>query len=168
SAVAVAKRKALRLEFAKRLDAIPVDQLTGEDRLSYTVLRFQTKQKIEEDAIFGSLPFSADDSPFAVTQMDGPQLKIPAILRATSFKTVHDYEMLLKRFDSLPTHIDATIAQLRVGMQSQWMPAAIAIKRVPEQFAALLAPTLESNPLFLPFTKFSSDFVASDQARLQS
>ncbi len=165
---AVAKRKADRLELEQVLKKVNEKKISAEDRISLAIMRFQVRNRIELDQVYGDLPFSADDSPFAITQMGGVQMELTPLLRGTALKTVHDYEMLIHRLDTMPAMLDDTTARLRAGMRSGWMPAAIALQRVPSQFDPLLMTSLEKNPLFVPFTHFPASIVLSDQQRLSA
>ncbi|PRC91046.1 DUF885 domain-containing protein [Solimicrobium silvestre] len=164
---ATAKRKSDRLSFEKRLNGIDTQGLNAEDQISLSILRYQTHKNIVLDAIFGDLPFSADDLPFAITQMNGLQLGIPQLLRATSLKTTKDVEMLIKRLDALPVYIDQLTYVLRAGVKSGWMPAAITLKKVPSQFDPLLTTALENNPMFQPFIKLPNGISVADQDKLR-
>ena len=165
---AVAARRAARTAFLKKLDAIDPAKLSGEDRISWSVLHYNVKQQVALDALYGSLPFSADDSPFAVTQMNGIQLQLPALLRATPLKTAADYTTLIARLDALPAHLESVTALLKEGMRSGWMPAAVAIARVPSQFDPLLTRPIDANPIYAPFAKMPPEVAPADQTRLQA
>lgn len=167
SPVAVAVRKAARLGFLKKLDAIDPAQLQGEDRISWSVLHYNLKQEVALDTLYGSLPFSADDNPFAVTQMNGIQLQLPALLRATPLKNVRDYTTLIARLDALPAHLASLTVLLKEGMRSGWMPPAVAISRVPLQFDPLLSTPLQTNPLYARFAQMPSEIAPAEQTRLQ-
>ena len=165
---AVAARKSARLALLAKLDTIDPRQLAGEDRISWAVLHHNIKQETVVDALYGGLPFSADDNPFAITQMDGIQLQLPNLLRLTSLKNAQDYATLIARLDALPAHLTTLTALLKEGMRSGWMPAAVAIARVPSQFDPLLSPPLQSNPIYAPFARMPAEISPADQARLQA
>lgn len=156
SAAATAKRKAEHLAFEKKLAAIDATKLDEEDRLSYDILSYVNKQRIRRDALFPNQPFSSDDGPFAITQMSGPQLDLPDLMRSTPLKSAHDYDMLIKRLATLPAYLDAVTAQLRAGMRLGMTPAAVSIRSVPSQFDPLLATPLENNPLYKPFARVAN------------
>ena len=83
SATAVAKRKLVHREFLKRLDTLDPAALAGQDSISYAVFAAQRRQQAQLDAIFGDLPFGAQDSYVPVTQLFGPQLNLPALSSLT-------------------------------------------------------------------------------------
>jgi len=168
SPAAVAKRKTDHLAFDKKINDIDLTALGSEDQISLAILRYKSHQKVVQDAIFGTLPFSADDAPFQVTQMDGIQLGIPRLLNATPLKTGADFDTLNRRLTALPAHIDQIIGALRAGMASGWMPAAVALPKVPEQFDPLLVSALERNPIYQPFLKMPDSIAKADQDRLRA
>ena len=168
SPATVAKRKADHLTFDKKLNAIDLASLNAEDQISLSILRYKSHQKVVQDAIFGDLPFSADDGPFQVTQMDGIQLGIPRLLNATPLKSSADFEMLIKRLNALPAYVDQIIACLRAGMASGWMPAAVALPRVPAQFDPLLVSRVENNPIYKPFLTMPDSITKPEQEKFRA
>lgn len=168
SPAAVARRKAWRAGLEKKLAAIDAGKLGTEDRISLDVLRFDTHSKKLLDDIFGGLPFSADDQPFLVTQMDGLQLQLPQLIRATSLKSENDYRMLIKRLAGVPVLVDQQIALLRAGMKSGWMPAAVSIASVPSQFDLIVNDKLDANPLYRPFTAMAATLGVDQQNALRN
>ena len=167
SPAAVAKRKTDHLVFEKKLNDINLPALGAEDQVSLAILRYKLHQKVVLDAIYGNLPFSADDAPFQITQMDGIQLGIPRLLNATPLKTAADFELLNQRLKALPTYIDQIITLLRAGMASGWMPAAVALPNVPGQFDPLLVSALDSNPMYKPFLHMPDNMAKPDQEKFQ-
>lgn len=165
---AIAKRKTEHAKLEKKLNSIPLQKLGAEDQVSLAILRFDVHQKVVLDTIYGDLPFSADDSPFEISQMDGIQLQLPQLLQATALRTEKDYEMLIRRLDALPVFIDQQTVLLRAGMMSGWMPAAIAIKTVPSQFEPLLMTDLDKNPMYQPFISMPKKIPAQIQDQLRS
>ena len=169
---AIAARRAHHRE---RLDAIRVidrSKLTGEDRLSWDILAFNSELDVRGDDLFRSaaagrdLPLSADDSPLSVNQMAGPQLNLPQLVRATRFQDEADYRHFLARLHGLPTSLRQVQAILEAGRSAGWMPPKVAIQRLPDQFASLLSPDLTHHPLYAPFQKFPADLPVATQAEL--
>jgi uncharacterized protein (DUF885 family) len=166
SEAAVARRKQTQGEFFRRLKQIDPAALSGQDAISYAVFATQRRQEVKITAMYGDLPFGASDNWMPVSQMNGPNFTLPALVRQTPFHTVRDYENFIKRLSAVPVMIDQVIARMQRGMASGWMPAAVAIQRVPQQIDALLVTDPTKSLLYLPFAQFSQDIPADEQRRL--
>lgn len=170
-AAIAARREHHRTQLAA-VRAIDRSQLAGEDRLSWDVLAFNAELDVRGDELYrsvaphGDLPFSADDSPFQVNQMSGPQFNLPQLTRATRFANAADYKHYLARLDALPIALQQERALLEAGRTSGWMPPKVALVRLPDQFASLLNVDLTHHPLFAPFQKFPADMPQATQAEL--
>ena len=165
SAAAVVRRKLAQTEFLARLKRIDARQLATQDQVSYAVFAAERTQQARLNAIYGKLPFGAEDGWLPVSQMHGPHLDLAELAKASPFNSVADYEAYLKRLAALPTAIDQVIERMRQGMASGWMPPAIAIQRVPRQIAAHLDADARKSPAYRPFEKFPAQF--SSEERLQ-
>jgi uncharacterized protein (DUF885 family) len=152
--------------------AIDREKLAGEDRLSWDVLAFNAELDVRGDELYRSvaphrkLPFSADDSPFLVNQMTGPQFSLPRLTLATRFANEADYRHYLGRLNALPVSLQQQRTILEAGRSVGWMPPRVAIARLPDQFASLLKTDLTYNPLFAPFQKIPSEVPAQTQTEL--
>ena len=87
SAQAIAQRREHHAALLKEVRSIDRAQLQGEDRISRDILEFTADLAVQGDALYRGvapsrdLPFSSDDSPFAMNQMSGPQLSLPQLVR---------------------------------------------------------------------------------------
>src|SRR5215472_4359205 len=166
SAAAVERRRAARVEFLDRVSKIDAESLPPADRVSVRVMRYQLEQAVALDKICAPLSCAVGDFWSPVTQFYGPQFSLPQLVLATRFATVRDYEAYLKRLDALPTQVDQLIARMETGMTLGWMPAKIAIARVPSQLDAQLGPDPSKSPEYKPFLSFPADIAPSDRERL--
>jgi len=170
-AAIAARREHHRAELAT-IRAIDRSQLGGEDRLSWDILAFNADLDVRGDELYRSvapgqdLPFSADDSPFQVNQMTGPQFNLPQLVRATRFASEADYRHYLARLDALPVALQQQRALLEAGRKAGWMPPKIALTRLPDQFASLLNTDLAHHPLYVPFQKFPGEMPEAVQQEL--
>lgn len=174
SPAAIAARRDHHRQRLAAIRTIDRSRLTGEDRLSWDVLEFDAELDVRGDELFRAvapgrdLPFSADDSPFQVNQMEGPQFNLPRLTLATRFANEADYRHYLARLSALPVSLQQQRAILEAGRSTGWMPPKIAIARLPGQFASLLNADPMHNPLFAPFRKFSSAVPEATQAELSA
>ncbi len=166
SAPAVHRRRAKRAEFLARATKLDPAALSPADRVSVRVFRYQLEQAVALDKVCAPFSCSFGDFWSPVTQFGGPQFDIPRLVQATRFASVRDYDAYLKRLDALPVQLDQLISRMESGMQLRWMPAKIAIARVPGQLAAQLDPDPVRNPEYKPFLEFPADVAQADRERL--
>lgn len=169
SAAAALRRRAQRIDFVRRLEAIPSAVLVGRDQVSRSVLLYQLRAELRGARLLGELPleFGMFSSPTPVTQMDGPQFWLPLVVLSTRFATVRDYDDYLKRLASVPTFVAQLTANLQAGVSSGWTPPRITLRNVPSQFAPLADADPAGNPMFGPFKSFPKDLPSADQQRLK-
>ena len=170
---AIALRRAHHVNLLAAVRHIDRDKLAGEDRISRDILEFNADLAVQGDGLYRGvaagrdLPFSADDSPFFMNQMSGPQLSLPQLVRATRFQDELDYRHYLARLARLPVAFAQEQVILEAGRSVGIMPPQVAIERMPSQFAPLLTDDLEHHPLYAPFLKFPATISAELQAILR-
>jgi uncharacterized protein (DUF885 family) len=168
SSAAVARRRAARAGFIDRAGKIDVDGLDAADRVSLRIFRYQLERMAALDKLCAPVSCTFDGFWSPVTQFDGPQFDVPQLVNATRFASVADYEAYIRRLEALPVQLDQTIARMETAMKLGWMPAKIAIARVPGQLDAQLDPDPVKNPEYAPFQKFPADVSPADRERLSA
>ena len=166
SAPAADRRRAKRAEFLARATKLDPAALSPADRVSLRVYRYQLEQAVALDKVCAPLSCTFGDFWSPVTQFDGPQFGVPQLVQATRFASVRDYDAYLKRLDALPIQLDQLIVRMETGMKLGWMPAKIAIGRVPGQLDAQLDPDPTRSPEYKPFLEFPADVAPADRERL--
>jgi uncharacterized protein (DUF885 family) len=168
SAAAVDRRRAARVDFRDRLARVDTARLSPADRVSLRILRYQLDQAVALDKVCA--PFSCGFFDFwsPVTQLYGPQFDLPQLAQSTRFASVRDYEAYLKRLDAWPAKVDQLIVRMQTGMKLGWMPAKVAITRVPGQLGAQLDPDPTKSPEYKPFQSFPADIAPADRERLSA
>ena len=166
SAAAVDRRRAARADFIERAAKVDAAALAQADRVSLRIFRYQLEQAAAFDKLCTPLSCSFGSFWSPVTQFNGPQFDLPSLVSATRFASVGDYDAYLKRLDALPVQIDQLIARMETGMKLGWMPAKIAIARVPGQLDAQLDPDPAKNPEYAPFRSFPADIAGEECERL--
>ncbi len=162
---AVARRRSQVKRVIGELKGFDPKALSTQDRISRDVMLYSLELVERQDALFGDLPFSEDDDWLPVSSMQGPQNLFPYLARATSLKRGADYGNYVKRLSGIPKQLDQTIARMRVGMKSGWMPPRAAMTAVPGMFDVFAAADLERSPLYGPFTQFPPDMSAAERER---
>ena len=163
---AVARRKAHARELVGELERFDPARLSAQDRISREVALYNARLDVEENAIYGDLPFSVTDSFMPVSSTGGPHSGLVNLAKATRFRTERDYENYLKRLDAVPRLIEQHIATMRAGMKSGWMPPAEAMTKAAAQFALFAAADAKATPLWRPFAEFPRDVPEARRARL--
>jgi uncharacterized protein (DUF885 family) len=166
SPAAIERRRAARATFRSRAAGIDAAGLAPVERASLTILRYQLDQAVALDELCAPMPCGLGDSWAPVTQFFGPHLGFPQLVAATRFASVRDYQAYLRRLDALPGRIDQLIGRMETAMKLRWMPAKVAIARVPEQMRAQLDPDPAKSPEYAPFLKFPADIAPADRERL--
>ena len=168
SPAAIARRKQHQQQLLAKLKRINAAQLAGQDAISHAVLLTRLELEMQVNAQFGSLSFGANDDWMPMSQMGGLQMDFPALVKATSFETAGDYARYLKRLAALPRQIEQTIALMKQGVASGWMPPKIAIRALPAQIDAHLVTDASKSLLFLPFEQMPADITGAEQQRLRT
>jgi uncharacterized protein (DUF885 family) len=168
---AVAARKAHWRDLLTQLRSFDPAQLSSQNRVSLRVLTTIATDRTRIDGLFGNLPFGAADfsllmgwSP--VTQMYGPHIMLPLLAKSAPAQTVADYDAYLKRLGAVPRLLAQYQAQMRAAIGAGWVPAAVAIQRVPGQLDSHIVADPAQSPLYLPFSRFPADIAEADQRRL--
>ena len=173
SPAAVARRRDHHRQFLAAIRCINRDGLEGEERISWNIFSYLADLAVREDELLVSMapgreraPWSSDDSPFSVNQMDGPQFELPLLVQSTRFTTLEDYTHYLSRLRAVPTSLDQLEGRLEAGRVAHVTPPRIALSNLPGQFASLVDPDLQRNPLFTPFLSFSDAIATPQRAAL--
>jgi len=155
---AIERRKAYRKDLLARLSRIDPRRLSGQDAVSYAVMKSSLERRIRVDA------FPDDRMP--LSPMGGPQLEFALLAKSTPFRTARDYERYLARLGALPAQLRQIEALMRQGLASGWVLPAEALGRVPAQIDAWLTDDIVKNPAWTPFTQFPRDMPESERTRL--
>jgi len=159
SAAAVAADLARTKEFLARFEAVDPDGLDEQRALTRTLMIREFRQELE-DARFETWKMP-------VNQMSGIHLmaaQFPALLR---FETVKDFEDYLTRLHHIPTQLDDTIANMRLGMAAGLMPPRFLLEKVAEQAAGIAARAPEESPFARPLAHMPSSISEAEQQRLR-
>jgi uncharacterized protein (DUF885 family) len=163
---AVARRAAHTKELIAELKTYDPAKLSTQDRISRDIALEDAELEARENAMYGDLPFGANDSWAVVSSMRGPQLFVGYVVNGTRFANLADYEHYLERLRGLPASMDQLIARMRVGMKTGWTLPREAMGKVPEMFNAFAGADVTATPMWKPFTDFPADISAGDRERL--
>jgi uncharacterized protein (DUF885 family) len=139
-----------------RLDGIPLDTLSPEEKVNAQVFRTSIRA-LANDARFRTYetPFNSDT--FFWTEFTPRQ----------GFDTAGAYRAFLGRLRDVPRHFDEQIANMRAGLARGFtVPRVSVVGRDKTIEPYLKADT--TNPLYAPFTQMPSTISAADQAALRA
>lgn len=126
-----------------RVNQIPTDALSAEDRVSWHMLGLAC-----EDGL-AALRLRLDE--LAVDQMEGPQVWLPALLNWHPVDTAEHVDQLVARYHGFgDTYIDQYLDHLENGAREGRTAPVIAVERVIGQLEALLAQAPADSPLAAP------------------
>lgn len=135
------------------------ENLNGEQRLSYDLLRYNY-----ESAVEGSR-FPSEY--LQVTQMDGVQQTLVRVLDAMPKFTLRDARDFVARLNSFGALVDQTIALLEKGIAEGVTTPKIALGYVLRQIDNLLARGPEDSPVIEPWKDFSPALPEKEMAELR-
>lgn len=140
----------------KRLDAIPVAELSAEERVNAAVFRTM----IEEDANdirykTYEMPFNSDT--FFWTWM-APR---------GGFQNAEEYRRYIQRLNDIPRYFGEHITNMRAGLKRGFSVPRVTLPGRDKTIEPFLVEGTE-NPLYAPFTKLPSTMPAAEQERLKA
>jgi len=103
----------------------------------------------------------------AIGPMAGIQIQLPSLPDQTPFRSARDYEMYLARLAAIPRQADQVLVLLRKGVETGWVPARIAVEKVPGQLRAESSGAAEKSSFFEPFTRFPDAVSPVDRERFR-
>jgi uncharacterized protein (DUF885 family) len=165
SAAAVARRRAHVKEVGDELRRFDPQALNTQDRISRAILLDSVDLTLQQNELYGSLPFTEEDGWLPVSSMFGPQNLFPYLARATQLRNAGDATNYVKRLDAMPRQLEQMMERMRAGMKSGWMPPRAAMGAVPAMFDPFVVEDATRSPLWLPFTQLPADMDAAQRDR---
>jgi uncharacterized protein (DUF885 family) len=162
SAEAIRKEGVEAKAYLQRATAIDPASLTADERVSRDVFIRDLGSEIEIRTFYGNVPIRVANP---VTLQFGPQLGLPALVRATRFSTVAEYEAYLKRLGAIPLFLEQITAQLKAGAANGWTAPRVAVLGVPAQIGAQVVADPTKSAFFAPFRSFPADIPGAEQER---
>ena len=154
-----ASEQAVRDSRAKLL-AIDRAALSEADQLNYELYQRQL-----DDSIAG---FRFHGEQMQVNQLGGVHTLADGVLQVLRFERGKDYDDWLARLRAYGVYMDQTIALMRQGMASGWLPPKTIMRRVPAQIVAQIVARPEDSAYYAPFATMSANVSAPDQAKLRA
>jgi uncharacterized protein (DUF885 family) len=159
----IAESKASTRRWLKALEAIDRAQLSGQDRLSYDILRRDLQESIASERFPGEL--------LPINQFGG----VPGFLAQLSsgkslqpFATVKHYDDFLARADHMLVWIEQSISNMREGVKRGVVQPKAVMQKVLPQLAALVADEPEKSVFWGAVAAMPTEFDAAERERLQA
>jgi len=153
--------EALNARWLKELKRFDRKQLSGQDRLSYDILKSDLEQSIRGQRFPGWMqPINQFGSmPSFLAQMGAGRSIQP-------FRTTKDYDDWLKRLAVVPALFDGTIANMRSGIAKGVTQPKPIMEKVLPQLAALVKAHAEDSIFWGPIQDLPEAVPASERERL--
>jgi uncharacterized protein (DUF885 family) len=134
------------------------DALSPANRVNYDLFLHDVEIGIEGDRF--------PTEYLAIGPRSGIQIELPSLPELTPFRTSGDYEAYLARLSAIPRLAGQVLTLLERGVATGWVPARIAVEKVPDQLRAASSGPPEKSAFFEPFTKFPDGVPAAERDRL--
>lgn len=157
---AIEARRARARRAAEELKVFDRSGLSSEDRLNLDLYSRDLAIEIEG--------FDYHPERMPLGPVSGIHLRLPSLVSQTPFRATRDYEMYLARLSAVPRQIEQTVALLREGVATGWVPPAIVLAKTPMQIQVQADGPVEKSPFFVPFTEFPEAVSAADRERLKA
>ena len=158
-AAIAAQHAAVRTSLAT-LEDIDRSTLAASDQLNFDIYR-----ALLEDTIAG-FGFRTEWMP--VDHQGGIHSFAVSATQVLRFATPRDYRDWTARLRGYGTLTDQTIALMREGMRSGWMPPRAIMSRVPAQIAEQANAAPESSSFYAPFAKMPASIATAEQTMLRA
>ena len=155
---AIERAKAHEREMLDRIQKIDRSKLTGQDVISYDLFLRDKKLNVEGQR------FPIEYMP--IDQMNGVQITFGQLAGSTPFRSTKDYRDYISRLAAFARQIDQTIALMKRGMETKWLPPAVPLRSVPAQLEGQIAADSTKSPFFDPFARFPQDLSGIERASL--
>lgn len=135
----LARQAALAESLAKRFDAIDRKALTGQDAISYDVVRAALGYTIRGNAArFGNWGLEYAPTPYVVSQLTGSYQSVPSFLdNQHPMRNAADAEAYIARLEAFAANIDHETARLKADAEKGVIPPSFIIERTLEQMRPL-------------------------------
>ncbi len=146
--------------FHRRLEAVPVEGLEGEDRITRAVLLRSLSEDLEA--------FRHKAWEWDLDQMEGLHLSVQNVLQVQPVATPRDVERFLVRCEAVPGAFAAWTADLRDGLASGRVSPRVAVDRVRGQVASVVATPPERTTFVTALDRMPESIPEGERRRLKA
>jgi uncharacterized protein (DUF885 family) len=145
--------------FLEDLSQIDPTGFTDQDQLSRDLLIRQLVEAQEE------AEFKPWEMP--ITQMNGVQAQLPAMVQQLSFETVKDYDDYIARLKKIPGVLQQVTDNMETGVEDQRVPPKYILEKAVAQVNNVAGAKPEDSPFAQPVKKFPASISAAEQERIR-
>ncbi len=136
----------------------PTRGLSAEDKLTLRLVQYDFQSNLEV--------WDLDTHLLSVGQLFGVHNRVYILMDRMPARTVHDYENILARLQSIPAYVDQNIEILNEAIAEKMMQPRLVADLVTKQLAAQMNQDAQHSALLEPFRKFPANIPQSEQQRL--
>ncbi len=160
----IKETEARERQYLKEIERIDPSTLTGTDRITYDVFKYDRESALAGVRYPGELmPIDQFNNPVSTFAVLGSGDS------AQPFETVKDYEDFLKRSNEFLVFLDQAIVNMRAGIAKGVVEPKIVMQKVLPQLDDLVTPKVEDSVFYGPVKSLDGKkFSAADKKRLQA
>jgi uncharacterized protein (DUF885 family) len=159
SLAALAREHQEDIQTQQDLAAIDRNRLRGEDRISYDLLEYRYRTRVED--------YRLNDQLMPVNELDGIQT-LRTLTQSLRFENVTDYRNYVQRLQTFKPYMDETIALLKQGVALGMTEPQVVMQRVPHQITAYVAADPAASPFYEPFARMPDIIPPAEQSQLRA
>ncbi|HEX2206162.1 MAG TPA: DUF885 domain-containing protein [Longimicrobium sp.] len=154
----VARRTEENRRFLARLQAIPRDSLTPDERIHYDIFARQLRQGIEEVELGLHL--------IPITNREGFHTYFPQLADNVPLNNTEDYENYIARLNAFRGWVGQHVALMREGIRTGMVLPAVSLTGIEETLNPHIVDDPTKSLLWAPFAEFPAGVPEADRARL--
>ncbi|WP_394227479.1 DUF885 domain-containing protein [Pseudoalteromonas spongiae] len=156
----LANNHAKNVAFLARLNAVDVSALDEQNRINHAIIVSQVQNSVDE------YDFNAHYMP--LTSEFGFHSALSFMVSRSSFKTVEDYQLYLKRLAGVPRYFEQNIAWMKKGIAIGLTQPKPVLLGYEESINAFIVKSPEQSEFYKPFKNKPEHISDADFAKLKT
>ena len=144
--------------FLARLEAIPRDSLTPDERIHYDIFARQARLGLEEVELGLHL--------IPITNREGFHTYFPQLADNVPLNNTEDYENYIARLNAFRPWVGQHVALMREGVRTGMVLPSVSLTAIEETIQPHIVADPAQSLLWKPFTTFPAGVPEADRARL--
>jgi uncharacterized protein (DUF885 family) len=160
SRAAIERRRARLIALLADLDGIAVADASPQDQLSARLLRYNTRQELDDEAIVLYL--------LRVSQLYGFHNRVYIAVDRMPAQSTADYQNIVLRLRAIPAYVDQNIALLNEGIARGIVQPRVVVDRVIQQIETQAGQDDGATALLAAFRQFPPNIPQDERERLRA